>query len=113
MTALARVATGTRNITISLACRLLALAARVHQAGVSASMAIWSSVSLSNSASEYGALRSLIGLSQEGSEPFQGLSSMLCKVPLPQSHVASTQTDRSYAASPHLTNVVAPDTHAA
>ncbi len=77
-----------RDFTISLARWVPTSATRFRQAGVSASKAIWSSVSLSSSASEYGVLRSLLGLSQDGSELFEDSSSMSCPVPLLQSHIA-------------------------
>ncbi len=64
-----------RNFTISLARCLPTSATSFRQAGVSASKAIWSSESLSSSASEYGVLRSLLGSGQDGTELFVGSSS--------------------------------------
>jgi hypothetical protein len=77
-----------RDFRIFLARGAPTSATRFRHAGVSASMAIWSSVSLSSSASEYGILRSLLGSSQDGSVLFDASSSMSCPVPLPQSNVA-------------------------
>ena len=73
-----------RNFTIALARCVSTSATRFRQAAVSASKAIWSSVILSNSASEYGVLRSLLGSSQAGSELFDGSSFMSCPGPMPQ-----------------------------
>jgi hypothetical protein len=74
-----------RSFTISLARWVPTSATRFCQDGVSASMAIWSSVRLPNSASEYVVLRWLLGSSQDGSVHFEASSSMSCPVLLPQS----------------------------
>jgi len=76
-----------RSFTTSPARCMPTSATRFSQAGVSASMAIWSSVSRSNSASEYGVVRSLRRSSQSGSELFERLSSMSWPVPLPEGRV--------------------------
>ena len=90
-----------RNFAISLARWLPTSATSLRQVGVSASMAIWSSVSLSSSASQYGVLRSLLGPSQAGSELMEGPSSMSCPVPLPQSHVACWRRSVLLSNSPY------------